>query len=215
MKKLNSHPFLLSLRQEITPADNLQAHKSLLYRQQKHFKDYVEECCVPDISAPVRFEFLKLANYELCSIRLQYADTVRESDAGFYHFWSMMIVDTRRFLSVGIDTINFQMICPPHLLTASTPTFPAYKWTGSRADLTEGLAALYQADVIRQKDGSRVPFALFANFVGRFFGITYSNPRVEMQKVINRKKNPTPFLSRLISCLKEKSVKDDEFPKNH
>lgn len=210
MTDLCNQPFLLSLHQGITPTDNPEARKTILRGQHRAFKNYVEERCSSEVSAPKRFQFLKRVDYELCSIRLQYADAVRSGDVGFYHFWSMLIVDMRRFLRIGVDTLYFQRDCPPHLLSAPTPIFPAYKWMGTRNDLTEGLAAIFQTDVIRLKDGSRISFAVFAKFIGSFFGIAYSNPHGEMQRILNRKKNRTPFLNRMIDCLNQRGEKMDE-----
>jgi hypothetical protein len=206
MTNLSNQPFLLSMAQAAQQTGNFSDYQTLLNEQQTQFKDFLYETCKPDIPAPVRFEFLSHAEYEICSIRLKYADEIRKIDKDFYRFWSMLIVDTRRYISIGINILNFLTTCPPYLLTEPSKTFPEYRWMGSRIDLTEGLAALFLSNVIRLKDGKPVAFAPFSKFIGSFFGISFKNPHLEMQKVINRKKNQTPFLDRMIESIKGKNL---------
>ena len=206
MTNLCSQPFLLSLRQEPETTCNTESYKTLLQKQQSAFMGYLRDCCNSEVSAIKRYEFLKTADHQLCSIRLKCAGKIRENSPDFYQFWGMLIVDTRRFISVGTTTLEFQRDCPPHMLAEPTKTFPEYKWLGSRNDLTEGLVALFLAGVIRLKDGKPVSFAAFAKYVGSFFGISYSNPHDDMKKILNRKKNQTPFLYRLIESIKGKSL---------
>ena len=210
MIHLSSQPFLLSLRRITAPGNDLESYQSLLKEQQSAFKLYLEACCHSDIPAPARYEFLKNADYELCSIRMMNADAIREKDFSFYRFWSMMIVDTRRFISVGIKTLDFQRKCPAHMLAETHDTFPPCKWISSKVDLSEAMVGLFQVDAIRLQDGSRPPFALFVKIIGGFFGITYDNPYKDIGRVINRKKDYAPFLHRMIECLKDKKIKMDE-----
>lgn len=205
MIHLNIQPFLLSLRQDLTHTSHFEGHKTMLYGHQSAFKEYVQNCCDAETPMDKRFEFLKQADYELCSIRLLHADRFRKHDIDFYRYWSMMIVDTRRFLSIGLETIKFLTICPKHLLGERPQTLPTYQWTGTRNDLTEAIVGVYQADVIRMKDGSRPSFALFAKFIGGLFGITYKYPQDDFRKIMSRKKNPTPFLNRMINSIKDKN----------
>ena len=205
MVDLGRQPFLLSLRQAVDETGDLSGYETLLHEQYSAFKVYLREICNSDIPAQKRYEFLQTADYEVCHIRSLYADKIRKKDLDFYHFWSMMIVDTRRYINVGIKTLEFQKTLPEHMLVAPVQTFPDYKWTAKRRDLTEVMVGLYEVDVIRLKDGRRPPFALFAKFIGNFFGIEYPHPHVDMDKVIKLKKNQTPFLERIISCIKEKN----------
>jgi len=69
----------------------------------------------------------------------------------------------------------------------------------------EAIVGFFQADVIRLQDGSRSSFALFAKEIGNIFGITFNHPHDEMRRILNRKKNQTPFLNRIIATLKGKS----------
>jgi hypothetical protein len=50
-------------------------------------------------------------------------------------------------------------------------------------------------------------------FIGGFFGISYANPHEEMKRVLNRKKNQTPFFNRVIDSIKNKNVKLDDLNK--
>ena len=104
------------------------------------------------------------------------ADKIRANNVHFYRFWAMMIVDTRRYINVGIKTLEFQKTLPEHMLATPAQTFPDYKWTASQRDLMEIMVGIHQVDVIRLKDGKRPSFAMFAKFIGNFFGITFANP---------------------------------------
>ena len=210
MENLSKQPFLLSMKQATEQTEDFKGYETLLQAQQDAFKEYLYESCHSAIPAQQRYEFLQTAEYEVCHIRLMCADKIRKNNIQFYHFWAMMIVDTRRYINVGIKSLEFQRKCPPHMLVEPSHTFPDYKWISNRIDLSECLVGLYLTDVIRLKDGRRPPFALFAKFVGNFFGIAYPEPHDDMRKVLNRKKNSTPFLYRIIESIKSKSAKMDE-----
>ena len=210
MTNLNDQPFLFSMKREMEQISDLEGHKTLLQAQQSAFKTYLSECCHSEIPAPERFEFLSIADYEVCSLRLLYTDKIRENNDGFYRFWSILLADTRRFISAGIKTLEFQISCPAYLLTKPTPTFPSFTWTGTRTDLMEALVGIYLAGVIRLKNGARPSFTLFVNFIGHFFGITYKHPSDEMRKVLGRKRDQTPFFHRVIKCMKDKDAKHYE-----
>ena len=206
MTNLNNQPFLVSMAQAAQQTGNFSDYQNLLQEQQTQFKDYLDKACRPDIPINNRFDFLSVAEYEICSIRLKYADKIRKTDMDFYHFWSMLIMDTRRYISTGINMLNFLKTCPLHLLTEPSKTFPEYRWMGSRRDLIEGLAALFHANVIRLRNGNPISFATFANFIGSFFGITFKNPYDEMRKVISRKRDKTAFLNKLIESITGKKL---------
>jgi hypothetical protein len=193
------------MREAVEQTDDLKGFETMLQEQQSAFKVYLYDCCHSETPAPRRFEFLQIADYHMCNIRLMCADSIREKGVHFYRFWSKLSVDTRRFISTGIKILDFQLNCPPHLLTEPTKTFPEYKWAGTKNDLTEGLVALHRTNVIRLRDGTPISFVLFAKFIGSFFGITYHNPHDDMRKVLNRKKETTPFLQRLIESMKGNS----------
>jgi len=209
MTNLSNQPFLLSLKQATKQiCDYQDDYEIVLQEQQDEFKEYVQNYFNSDVAAPKRFQFLKTADYKLERIHLMYADAIRENNTDFYRFWSMLITDTRRFISIGIDTLNFQAICPAHMLTDEhARKFPLCNWTAQRSDLMEAIVGFFQADIIRLQDGSRPSFALFAKEIGSIFGITYNNPHFEMRKILNRKREQTPFMNRIIAGLKDKSEK--------
>jgi hypothetical protein len=204
MTNLSSQPFLLSLRQEIRPNINFQVRKTLLCGQQKDFKGYIEERCASGISLPACFGFLKLAGYELCSIRALHGDEARNGDAGFYRFWSDMILDTQQFIDVQIEIIRFRTDCPQHLLNETPQALPSgrWQWTGSKADFTECLTGLYMTGKLCLPSGSRVSSAELANGLGSLVGMAYANARAEMSKIISRKKKSDAFSERY-DCLYE------------
>ena len=213
MENLSKHPFLLSLKEAVEQTGDWQDYETMLHERQSAFKEYLYDSCHAEKSAEIRYEFLKTADYEVCRIRLMCADKIRAKNADFYHQWAKLIVDTRRYIFIGLKTLDFLATCPSHMLSEPLHTFPENKWTAAKNDLTEALVGIFETDVIRLKDGRRMSFALFAQFVGNFFGIEYNHPYVEMQKVFNRKKNQTPFLERLIASIKGKSAKRDELKK--
>jgi len=215
MININQQPFLFTLEQAAThlrlhnnckQTVDYRAFEALLKEQKRDFKEYVEECFFSDLSAHKRFYFLKSIEDELYEIHQNYADIIRDDDARFYQFWIKIVDDARRHIKIGIDVLKYQRKCPPHLLVDAekTRTFPLCNWTAQRADLMEAIVGIYQTDVIRLHDGSRPSFAVFAKEIGALFGITFSNPHEEMRKILNRKKNQTPFFNRIISVIKEK-----------
>jgi len=210
MINLCSQPFLLSLQQSAQQKDNHQDYEVLLQEQQNEFKEYVQNCFDSEMAAPKRFQFLRRADYELDSIHLRYAGNIEENNANFYRFWSMLIVDTRRFIAIGVDTLNFQAICPAHMLPEAVQSFPSCNWTAQRSDLMEAIVGFFQADCIRLQDGSRPSFALFAKAIGNVFGITFNHPHDEMRKILNRKREQTPFFNRIIASIKNKIIKMDD-----
>jgi hypothetical protein len=139
MLNLCSQPFLLSLRHAAQQTDNLDDFETVLLEKQYEFKKYLDDFYHSEKNATHRFEFLKTADYQLCSIRLMCADKMMEKDERFHRFWSKLILDTRRYIAIGIDTLNFQKNYPEDYATEAPKTFPAYKWTGSRNDLTEAM----------------------------------------------------------------------------
>jgi hypothetical protein len=211
MTNLCTQPFLLSLEQAAEQTGNLPDCENLLQEQQSDFMKYVQSCFCSGVSAPKRFQFMKTADYKLDRIHLKYADHLNENNPDFYRFWSLLIVDTRKFVTIGIDTLEFQAKCPAFMLAEpeQAHTFPPCKWTAQRSDLMEAITGIYQADVIRLIDGSRPSFALFVKEIGNIFGITFVNPHEEMRKVLNRKKGQTPFFHRIISVLKGKIDETD------
>ena len=215
MTNINQPPFLFTLEQAAT---NLRLHnnceqtvdyrdfEALLKEQKRDFKEYVEEYFFSDLSADKRFYFLKSIEDELYETHQEYADIIRDDDERFYLFWIKMIEDTRRHIKIGIEVLEYQKDCPAHLLVdvEKTRTFPLCNWTAQRADLMEAIVGIYQADVIRLHDGSRPSFAEFANEVGGVFGVSFKYPNDEMRKIVKRKRNKTPFLSKLISVMNGK-----------
>ena len=203
MIHLSRQPFLLSLRQEVGQRSHYEGHKALLDEQLGEFKEYVIEYCEMEIPVFLRFQFLKLADYELGSIRLYCAERIRKRDADYYRYWSMLITDTRRFIAVCVDTINFLTTCPIHLAVVAQPS-ATYKWVGKRIELSEALVGVFQMDLIRLADGRRPSFEHFAKCVGGVFGVPYDAPYDDFRKVVNRKRNVTPFLQKMIDGIKGK-----------
>ena len=206
MTNFSNQPFFSLLEQAANQTVSYRDFEPLLKEQQCHFKEDVEERFFSGLSAPKRFYFLTDVDYDLCRIRKEYASQIREADADFFRFWSMMIDDARHFVAIGIKTLKFQAQCPAHMLTEEhARKFPLCNWTAQRSDLMEAIVGFFQADVIRLQDGSRPSFALFAKEIGSLFGITFNHPHDEMRRIINRKKNLTPFLNRVINGIKIKS----------
>jgi hypothetical protein len=112
MENLNSQPFLLSLRQVLKQTGNTDEYRALLQKQQSLFKIYVQECCNPDLPAQERFLFLKTVHHELSGIHKKYTRKIRKIDVNLHHYWSMMIKDTRSFVSIANETLYFPAICP-------------------------------------------------------------------------------------------------------
>jgi hypothetical protein len=204
MENFYEHPFLLSLRRTVGQTDDLAGYETSLQAQQDEFREYLKKCCPSEIPAQKRYEFLQNVDYEVCHIRLLCADKIRANHLHFYHFWSTLIVDTRRYIKLGLKVLEFQRKLPPHMLAEASQTFANFKWTSSRIDLSEVIAGLFQVDTIRLKDGSRPSFALFAKCIGELFGVPYDNPHDDLRKVMSRKKNPTPFLFRIIESIRDK-----------
>ena len=142
------------------------------------------------LAAHKRFYFLKTIEAGLYEIHKDYASALRGGNVHFYHFWVKMIDDTRRFIKIGLDVLEYQRKCPAHLLVdeEKTRTFPICQWTAQRSDLMEAIVGLYHADIIRMQDGSRPSFMVFAKEIGNVFGVTFNYPHDEMRKIINRKK---------------------------
>jgi hypothetical protein len=152
-----------------------------------------------------------MTDYELCGIRLMYSDKMKETGTDYYRYWLLLLKDTQRFIDAGLKSLEYQATCPEYrskeeetFVSKEAETFPAYAWKGKRADLTELLAAIYCTGVIRLKNGKYPPFATFAQFIGRFFGIEYKYPADDMRKILQRKRNKTRFLLHITKCLQEK-----------
>jgi hypothetical protein len=161
------------------------------------------------MSVELRYEFLKTADYEICSIRLYCADKIRAKDIEYYRFWSSLIIDTRRYINTSIKTLEFLITCPEHLLNEPSPTFSDFVWTSKKIDLTEVFVGIYQVDVVRLIDGSRPSFEQFAQFFGNAFKISYDHLYTDARRVIQRKKCQTPFLNRVIEAIKNKRIDMD------
>jgi hypothetical protein len=91
----------------------------------------------------------------------------------------------------------------------SAQIIPEYEWTANNVDLLEILVGIYQTDVVRLRDGSCPDFTPFAESILSHFGITFANLSKEANRVIVRKRSQTPFLLRIIECLKNKRIKMD------
>ena len=205
MTNINNKPFLLLLEQAANQTDDFRAFEALLKKQQDEFKEFVEEYFYSDLSAHKRFYFLSNVIHDLWRIRKEYAAKIRETDATFYRFWALLIDETKHFAGIGIKTLQFQKKCPAHMLAdEQVRTFPQCNWTAQRSDLMEAIVGLYHADIIRMQDGSRPSFTEFAKEIGNVFGITFNNPKSEMDRILDRRKNQTPFLNRMVCVLKKK-----------
>jgi hypothetical protein len=199
------------MEQAATQTGDCTDYETLLQKQQGAFLKYVEEWFDAAIAAPKRFRFLKTVECKLETIQLMYTDIIKKHDADFYRFWSLLITTTRQFVSIGVETLEFQSNCSAYMLAEpeQSQMFPLCKWTANRKDLMEIIVGIYQTDVIRLQDGCRPSFALFAKAIGNVLGIEYSNPHAEMQKVLNRKRDQTPFMHRIIECMKDRGDKLD------
>jgi len=208
MTDFSNQPFFSLLEQAANQTVDLRDFEQLLKEQQSLFKEDLKNRFFSGLSAPKRFYFLSNVDNDLCRIHHEFADKIRDADADFYRFWAMLIDDTRHFVVVSLKTLKFQAKCPDHMLADEhARTFPICNWTGKRSDLMEAIAGIYQADVIRLQDGKRPSFAVFAKEIGNVFGVTFSNPHLEMRKILNRKRDPTPFFNSIIDGLKDKSEK--------
>ena len=209
MVNMRNQPFLMSLQREAGQTGDFEDFKTLLLEQQNAFKEFLYDHCHSKISVELRYEFLKTADYEICSIRLMCADKIRENDAVFFRFWSNLTMDTRRYINIGVKTLEFLTTCPVHMLKEPSKTFPDFEWTANKIDLSEVLVGIYQIDVIRSIDGSRPSFEHFVQYFGNVFGISYDYLYTDARRVINRKKSQTPFLLRVIAAIKSKRIKMD------
>ena len=205
MININNKPFLYSLEQAATQTDDYREFEALLKEQKRDFRDYVEEFFLSDLAAHKRFYFLKIIEDKLYEIHRDFGDSIRDSDERFFQFWIKMIDDAQRFVNIGVETLQFQVTCPAHMLAEEkTRTFPLCNWTANRSDLMEAIVGIYHADVVRLKDGSRPSFAVFVKEIGNIFGITFNNPYEYMRKILIRKKSQTPFINRMIAAIMEK-----------
>ena len=93
---------------------------------------------------------MKTADDKLDRKHLKYADHLNENNPDFYRFWSLLISDTRKFVTNGIDTLVFQAKSPVFMLAEpkQAHAFLPCKWTAQRSDLMEAITSIYQADVI-------------------------------------------------------------------
>jgi hypothetical protein len=205
MKNLINQPFLLSMRGAVEQTGNFDGYAVQLLEKQFAFKEYLYECYHADIPVQERHECLEDAKYEMCSIRLMCADTIRKHNPGLYQLWTKLVIDTLRFITVSIDKLEFYRKCPKHLFVAPSKTFPMYKWDTERINLSELIVGVYNAEVVKLLDGSLPDFDPFAKSVGNFFGITYNRPQDDLRAVVQRKKSKTPFLLRLIEGINRKN----------
>jgi hypothetical protein len=205
MKNLINQPFLLSMRGAVEQTGNFDTYQVQLLEKQDAFREYLYECCHSDKPVQERHAYLKDAKYEMCRIRLMCADKIRERNPGLYRFWTMLIIDTLRFITVGIEKLDFYRKCPKHLLSAPSNMFPIFLWDADRINFSELLVGIYNADVVKQQDGSHLDFDPFAKSFGNVFGITYNRPQDDLRAVLQRKKSKTPFLLRLIDGINKKN----------
>ena len=207
MTNLCVYPFLSSLAEVAQQTGDYQQYEALLLEQQNSFDEGISEYFKSSKIASTRFFCLRIAYEELYQIQKTYGEKIKENNADFHRFWSELIESTRRFIVVSVETLRFQRKCPPHMLEDDDEqlTFPLCNWTAQRTDLMEIIVGIYQADIIRMPDGSRPSFTHFTRAIGHVFGITFKNPHDEMRKILNRKKNQTPFLNRVIAAIRGKN----------
>ena len=210
MLNIKNQPFLLSLQQEAGQTGDSEGFKTLLLEQQNSFKIYLDDCSHADISIEKRYEFLKTAEYELCHIQMMLSDKISANDAVYFRFWSNLAMDTQRYINIGIQTLEFMTTCPEHMLNEPSKTFSDYEWIAQKIDLAEVAVGLYQADVFRLINGKRPSFAKFLKSFADFFGISYVNIYHQAARVVDRKKNQTPFLLRVIAAIKSNRIKMDD-----
>jgi hypothetical protein len=196
-------PFLLSLEQAKNQTNNFDSCMVSLQKHQKQFKIFLQEHIYSGEPAPNRFHFLHNANSELCYIRSMYGNYIKKTNPVFFEQWKLLINDARRHVCDGIKMLDFQRKCPAHMLSESATPLPIFTWTVNQVDLGEVLVGIHRADVVRLQDGSCPPFPLFAKNVGNAFGINFKNPSEIYERVVSRKKNQTPFLNRIIYCIKD------------
>ena len=210
MEHISKQPFLLSLQQAVEQTGDWQVFGTVLQEQQSAFKEYMCSHFNSNLPAPKRYHFLKIADYLLNKISKKHGGQIKEINEQFYTFWSFLIDDARSYVQIGIETLKFQTKCPAHMLSEPVQSFPACIWTAKKIDLSEVLVGIYHIDAIRLQDGSRPSYPLFAQSIGNVFGITFDEPKKEANRVLSRKKNPTPFFERIIAVLKnKKSAADD------
>jgi hypothetical protein len=210
MTDISSHSFLLLLEQVKNQTDNYESYFSSLQEQQKMFKVLLQEYIYSEEPAPRRFHILKNAKSELSNIRSMHGARIRENHPVLFEKWTLLIKDTRRCISNGIEMLQFQAVCPAHI-PAHIPakpedpedTLPIFVWTAQKIDFAEVLTGFITAGVIRLQDGRIPSFALMAETVGRNFGITYKDPHKIFDRVINRKRDQTAFLNTLICHMKK------------
>jgi hypothetical protein len=211
MDDVKTQPFLLMLKQAKYQTDNFESFISALQEHQEKFKDDVSEYFFSDRPASKRYHFLLSAMYELSSIRSHCGRSIKEHYPAFYVQWKLLIDDTKSYVSINVDTINFQRRCPAHMsVEQPAQAIPLWIWAAPKIDLAEVLVGLHHVNVIRFPDGSRPSFPLFLKSVGGNFGVTFDEPSKVLKAVIDRKRNNTPFFDRIITILKYRNFDKDD-----
>ena len=106
------------MQQTAEQIDNFEGYEAFMLAQQGDFKEYLSDSYNSDISIHKRYEFLQTVDYELCSLRLMYANKIKENDVVHFRFWNSLILDTRKYVQIGIKTLDFQRKCPEHMVVA-------------------------------------------------------------------------------------------------
>jgi hypothetical protein len=213
MINLSSQPFLSSLVHVAEQPGNYAEYRTLLQEEQSAFLEYVQNCFDTAAPAQKHYLFLRTADIILNHIHLVYSEDVRKNSADFYRFWAQSITETRQFLSIYVETLKFEAKCPAYMLAEPEPKpepLPPFVWMPPHRDLMEFMTGVFQTDAIRLPNGKQPTFTYFVNkFAGGLFGITFAKPHDEMDRVLSRKRDQTPFFNRIIACLKKKGDRLD------
>jgi hypothetical protein len=193
------------LEQAKNQTNKFESYVSSLREHQKQFKVLLQEYIYSEEPAPKRFHILKNIKSGLSNIRSMHGGWIRENHPVLFEKWALMIKDTRRCISNGIEMLQFQTTCPAQMLSDPIEPLSDFHWTVNHVDFGEILVGIHHADAVRLQDGSSPSFALLTKIVGKNFGLRIDDPRELYRRVVTRKKNQTPFLNRMIYHIKNKS----------
>jgi len=74
-------------------------------------------------------------------------------------------------------------------------------WNQDAVDLKELLTALDESNAFTDAGHRRIPFKETFEIFEKIFHISLGNPVEAKRRIVDRKKEPTAYLNRLISCI--------------
>jgi hypothetical protein len=92
----------------------------------------LQEYIYSEEPASKRFHILKNVKSELSNIRSMYGGRIRENHPVLFEKWILLIKDTKRCISDGIEMLQFQTKCPaimPAKPEEPEEALPIFVWT--------------------------------------------------------------------------------------